>query len=514
MSRLIKITTGDIVAQARLKDTPTAAAIFEAIPFEGVTEKWQNEIYFSVPVQAELEDDARSVLKPGELGFWPEGRTLCIFFGATGDTENDETRNNASAVNVFASLVGDWDIMRDIPEGADIRIEKIESDDEDYDEGDETNDEAEGTDDEEGNEDIVETITDQEATDEGLSRTDTEDPELTAPVGLAEEIEGEEDFEDIPTDSAEEAEQSDYIEQIYQGAIETVGVVEIEAEQMDLPDESQQPDSPGSEKPSIFAKVSTKVSVIVDHARELYDRFEMVPITAAIIIASVTFLIGVIVARMGSGPVADATDMTKPLGKMQLEIDGNRGAIADTTRSMDSAIKLGRDNESKIVGLQKQDDKLQRSLVAGMTTLQRGIDAVKNKSDILWIRNAANGHSYCVSPYPMPWHTAKAYAEHIGGHMVTIANDAENEWLVRMFGPEVEYWVGLTDELEEDNWKWVTGEEADYANWAPGEPDNYRKNQHHVMINSTVPDRGYDEPGKWNDVPGNDIHMAIIEKDG
>ena len=73
---------------------------------------------------------------------------------------------------------------------------------------------------------------------------------------------------------------------------------------------------------------------------------------------------------------------------------------------------------------------------------------------------------------------------------------------------------GLTDELEEDNWKWVTGEKSDYANWAPGEPDNFRKRQHYVMINATVPDRGYDEPGKWNDVPGNDIHMAIIEKDG
>ncbi len=96
---------------------------------------------------------------------------------------------------------------------------------------------------------------------------------------------------------------------------------------------------------------------------------------------------------------------------------------------------------------------------------------------------------------------------------MTITSEAENEFLVTTFGEGIEYWIGLNDEKEEGKWVWVTGEPFEYANWAPGEPDNYRQKQHFVIINDTKPDRGHFEPGKWNDVFGNEAHLAILEKD-
>ena len=83
MPRKIVITAGQTQVEAELNDNPTAASIADALPIKAKAQRWGGEIYFSIPVTADLEPDSREVLQAGELGYWPTGKAFCIFFGPT-----------------------------------------------------------------------------------------------------------------------------------------------------------------------------------------------------------------------------------------------------------------------------------------------------------------------------------------------------------------------------------------------------------------------------------------------
>ena len=71
MPTTIRITTGQVAVTAELNDSPTAKSIAGALPIRAAAQRWGGEIYFSIPVTAELENDSRDVLRAGELGYWP-----------------------------------------------------------------------------------------------------------------------------------------------------------------------------------------------------------------------------------------------------------------------------------------------------------------------------------------------------------------------------------------------------------------------------------------------------------
>jgi len=118
----IAITTANIRIQAKLNDSPTAKAITDALPIKAKAQRWGEEIYFTIPVQTQLEADAREILRAGELGYWPLGSAFCIFFGPTPASQGDEIRA-ASPVNVVGSIKGNLAQLWDIPDGADIFVE-------------------------------------------------------------------------------------------------------------------------------------------------------------------------------------------------------------------------------------------------------------------------------------------------------------------------------------------------------------------------------------------------------
>jgi len=99
----IKISSGAIKAIAELKNTPTAKAIYDALPIEGAANRWGDEIYFVIPVNLDLEDDAKEVVSEGDVAYWSEGSCFCIFFGKTLASKGDEVRA-ASKVNVFGNV--------------------------------------------------------------------------------------------------------------------------------------------------------------------------------------------------------------------------------------------------------------------------------------------------------------------------------------------------------------------------------------------------------------------------
>jgi hypothetical protein len=123
MPKTIKITAGKVKVEAVLNDSPTAKLIANVLPIEAQANRWGGEIYFSIPVKAESEPDSREVVDQGELGYWPPGKAFCIFFGATPASQGNEIRA-ASAVNIVGKMSGDWSGLWEVPDGADIMIEK------------------------------------------------------------------------------------------------------------------------------------------------------------------------------------------------------------------------------------------------------------------------------------------------------------------------------------------------------------------------------------------------------
>lgn len=116
------MTAGEVLVEAELNESPTANSITQALPLSGRAQRWGGEIYFSIPVTAELESDAREVLRAGELGYWPPGKAFCIFFGPTPASGTDEIRA-ASAVNIVGEMKGDFSGLWDVADGASVLIE-------------------------------------------------------------------------------------------------------------------------------------------------------------------------------------------------------------------------------------------------------------------------------------------------------------------------------------------------------------------------------------------------------
>ena len=106
MQMNITIQIGSLSMQAALNDTPAAGKVMAALPIRASFSTWGDEIYFPIPVDAELDDSARQVVEIGDLGYWPPGKACCIFFGQTPVSKAGEIRP-ASAVNIIGRVVED-----------------------------------------------------------------------------------------------------------------------------------------------------------------------------------------------------------------------------------------------------------------------------------------------------------------------------------------------------------------------------------------------------------------------
>lgn len=122
MRMMIRI--GSLSIEAMLDDTPTARQIASALPIQAAFNTWGDEIYFGIPVEAELDETAREVVDLGDLGYWPPGHAFCIFFGPTPMSQPGEIRP-ASAVNLIGRVIGDATQLRQVTQAPEIRLEAM-----------------------------------------------------------------------------------------------------------------------------------------------------------------------------------------------------------------------------------------------------------------------------------------------------------------------------------------------------------------------------------------------------
>jgi len=120
--RRLEIRVGNVRIIGELHDTHSADAIWQALPFSAEANTWGDEIYFSVPVQMS-EEDALAVVNSGDLGYWPPGHAFCVFFGPTPASTGNEIRP-ASPVNVFGHVVGELQVLKQVKDGENIRVQR------------------------------------------------------------------------------------------------------------------------------------------------------------------------------------------------------------------------------------------------------------------------------------------------------------------------------------------------------------------------------------------------------
>ena len=113
-----------------------------------------------------------------------------------------------------------------------------------------------------------------------------------------------------------------------------------------------------------------------------------------------------------------------------------------------------------------------------------------------------DGHYYQVFNQGLRWEEAKAYCESIGGHLVTITNQKEEnliEDLLSIHGG-INYWMGA--EKVNGQMAWVTGEDFSFTNWGPSQPDHAHETSL-MMYTYDNPNTSGDDSYQWNDLePG------------
>src|ERR1700746_152279 len=115
--RRIRFDFGTLTLDAELLDTPTARAISAALPVTSSALTWGEEVYFEIPVEAPREKEARAVVTPGEIAYWPDGPAIALGFGRTPISKGDETRL-ASPCNIFGTALSDVKALAKVRSGA------------------------------------------------------------------------------------------------------------------------------------------------------------------------------------------------------------------------------------------------------------------------------------------------------------------------------------------------------------------------------------------------------------
>jgi hypothetical protein len=119
----IVIYVQHVTLYAELFDSGTAREIYEALPLEAVPEEWGDEFFFEIPVRKALDQTATSEVKTGDIGYWPPGNALAIFFGPTPISRGSDPVP-ASDVNLVGKIIGDPTQLREAKGAQRIRVEQ------------------------------------------------------------------------------------------------------------------------------------------------------------------------------------------------------------------------------------------------------------------------------------------------------------------------------------------------------------------------------------------------------
>jgi hypothetical protein len=115
------------VVQGVLRDDVnprTCHAFMSKIPFDANANTWGKEVYFETPVSTSVEKGRQDV-EVGDIGYWPPGKAMCLFFGPTPLSPGDKPRA-ASSVNVIGRITVNIELLPRVEDGTMINVRLAE----------------------------------------------------------------------------------------------------------------------------------------------------------------------------------------------------------------------------------------------------------------------------------------------------------------------------------------------------------------------------------------------------
>lgn len=128
MCKRLRLALGSLSVTVALNDSAMAAALGAAAPFEAVAHRWGEEIYFGTAVSDDETEASAATVELGEVGYWPPGQALCLFFGTTPLSVGDEIRP-ASPVARVGRLEGGaatFGALTAVAEGTPVTVERLD----------------------------------------------------------------------------------------------------------------------------------------------------------------------------------------------------------------------------------------------------------------------------------------------------------------------------------------------------------------------------------------------------
>ncbi len=116
------------------------------------------------------------------------------------------------------------------------------------------------------------------------------------------------------------------------------------------------------------------------------------------------------------------------------------------------------------------------------------------------VTNKTTGHRYYLLS-PNTWAGAEAEAVTLGGHLATINDAAENDYVISLFARSGwPYWIGLNDAESEGEFRWVSGQALGFTAWGDGQPSDA---DYAASVQGVT--------NYWLTLPGEEIHPAFVE---
>jgi len=240
------------------------------------------------------------------------------------------------------------------------------------------------------------------------------------------------------------------------------------------------------------------------------------------------------ITRLGKGGIIDAGITNAHAGVSAVAMTSVQGRDKRLVGLMDQYLaKLDAAVKSSLLANKIEDAKLAKAELERMRLLKSDIDSriamqggVTNDPKVTpTVPNPKKtapadsvefmGHHYKYIPEIVTWDTANMQCNRMGGHLVTISDAEENDFILNL-GGAWDKWIGLRK--IGGSFTWVDRSPMNYANWGPGQPDAAKEkgkmeSENVAALVGNRENQYYDWtrqwPGRWSDLFSNKVYPDV-----